>query len=598
MSDLENIDDELLSAYLDDELSPAERARVEERLAIDPAARQLLEQLRAMSQAVHGLPQESLGREFRDAIVRRAQQASAERTSHIAKIAAAASTSSAAPSNGTVTELRPAGPSFTLGRTRRGWVWAAMAVAAGLLIVVFQPAGEQNQNPREVALRQLRENGEEAKVAADAPKQRATTAQPAPSSPAAATAPAPMTDIDLRAESGRLNDGSASSVGGNPTSAPGLGRELADKSTQPSREPTGSTELGMPTESDRFAATNGRPATLGFGTDAAAPAGSLAGEGPLNAPQMAADDGQFVIVRVLAKPEALQNKTFDKILGTNGVEVIELPADGVEQLASQKERLTAIRQQTADQEKAAESSDTDTDVILVEAPTQTIFSCLSSLNQDVQNFPGISVDESTPAEEQKLKPKAIPTDEITAEAEAAPAKALPKLPSAGQKRGLDQYSRGYVPPQDQVLTRGGGLNFEARGSIVADRASGNAAGGFGGGIGGQTDDAKRFSEMERSLRKDKDSSGANWARARRVLPDEMSGIQNRGRAESNLRGGNAGGESSSIAALKLESSPADAKADATENADQLQVLFIFSAGEDATQAAEPATSPPATDRAK
>ena len=75
MSESENIDDELLSAYLDDELAPEERARVEQRLAADPAARQLLEQLRAVSRAVKDLPAEPIGVDIRDTVLRRAERA-------------------------------------------------------------------------------------------------------------------------------------------------------------------------------------------------------------------------------------------------------------------------------------------------------------------------------------------------------------------------------------------------------------------------------------------------------------------------------------------------------------------------------------------
>ncbi len=43
----DELQNELLSAYLDGELSPAERAEVEQFLAANPAARKLLEELRA-----------------------------------------------------------------------------------------------------------------------------------------------------------------------------------------------------------------------------------------------------------------------------------------------------------------------------------------------------------------------------------------------------------------------------------------------------------------------------------------------------------------------------------------------------------------------
>ena len=50
------LDDELLSAYIDGELSDSERAAVEARLASDPEAQHLLHQLRSVSQDVQSLP--------------------------------------------------------------------------------------------------------------------------------------------------------------------------------------------------------------------------------------------------------------------------------------------------------------------------------------------------------------------------------------------------------------------------------------------------------------------------------------------------------------------------------------------------------------
>ncbi len=68
------LNDELLSADLDDELSPEERAAVEARLADDAAGREMLHQLRAVSQAVQCLPQEIVGHDLGDAVLRRATQ--------------------------------------------------------------------------------------------------------------------------------------------------------------------------------------------------------------------------------------------------------------------------------------------------------------------------------------------------------------------------------------------------------------------------------------------------------------------------------------------------------------------------------------------
>jgi hypothetical protein len=46
-------------------------------------------------------------------------------------------------------------PSFSIGRTRRGWAWAAVAVAAGLLIMFVQRGDEREQSNPEVASRNV-----------------------------------------------------------------------------------------------------------------------------------------------------------------------------------------------------------------------------------------------------------------------------------------------------------------------------------------------------------------------------------------------------------------------------------------------------------
>jgi hypothetical protein len=124
---LAEFDDELVSAYLDDELSAEERARVEARLAADPAAAQLLDELRAVSGAVRGLPRERAPRDLRASVLAGLERAAAEDDAqrHVVRL----------PSVG---EDRWAG-------VRRGLVWSAMAIAATLLLVAIQPREEDGR---------------------------------------------------------------------------------------------------------------------------------------------------------------------------------------------------------------------------------------------------------------------------------------------------------------------------------------------------------------------------------------------------------------------------------------------------------------------
>ena len=121
MSESKPFDDELLSAYLDEELAPEERARVEAHLSSSPTARQLLEELRTVSSAIKGLPQESLPSDLRETVLRRAERAMLTNSA-----TPSGEPASAGGASGVVELLRK----IPIGRSRRAWVWAGTAIAA------------------------------------------------------------------------------------------------------------------------------------------------------------------------------------------------------------------------------------------------------------------------------------------------------------------------------------------------------------------------------------------------------------------------------------------------------------------------------------
>ena len=53
-------DEELISAYLDDEVTDEERAYVERLLSEDPKSRTLYEEMRALRGSIQALPQQQL----------------------------------------------------------------------------------------------------------------------------------------------------------------------------------------------------------------------------------------------------------------------------------------------------------------------------------------------------------------------------------------------------------------------------------------------------------------------------------------------------------------------------------------------------------
>jgi hypothetical protein len=133
----DDFDDELLSAYVDGELTAAERTLVEERLRSDPMAAALVDELRSLSSTIKALPRETLGRDLRAGVLAEVAQARADLDSH-------------GPTAQSHLKSLPSPPIDRWPGIRRGLVWSALAIAATVLIAVFQPA-ELAQDERDLA---------------------------------------------------------------------------------------------------------------------------------------------------------------------------------------------------------------------------------------------------------------------------------------------------------------------------------------------------------------------------------------------------------------------------------------------------------------
>jgi anti-sigma factor RsiW len=150
---------EMVSAYVDGELSADERARVETWLAESPELRQLRDELMALSTSVRALPSHKLEHDLAPRVLRRATQAAGD------DVAGKAAERSRAPRVEPV-ELIQAWRSR--GGWRR-WAWPAVALAAALAILVFdsqQPAVER-QVARAPAEGSAEQASGKAKVAPD-----------------------------------------------------------------------------------------------------------------------------------------------------------------------------------------------------------------------------------------------------------------------------------------------------------------------------------------------------------------------------------------------------------------------------------------------
>jgi anti-sigma factor RsiW len=113
-----NLDDELLSAYIDGELTDGERAAVEARLENDPAARELVAEMRILSSTLKSLPRERIGEDLRAAVLSQ------------------------------IADKRVALPPVRLSMTRR-FLWPAIAIAAALMLMFVQD--NRDREPEEIA---------------------------------------------------------------------------------------------------------------------------------------------------------------------------------------------------------------------------------------------------------------------------------------------------------------------------------------------------------------------------------------------------------------------------------------------------------------
>jgi hypothetical protein len=125
-----NFDDELLSAYVDGELTGEERAVVEARLESDPAARELVAELRGLSSTLRSLPRERSDEDVRSLVMAQIG---------VSKVSL---------------------PSCEPGRNNlRILLWPAVMIAAALMLMFTQG----NEEPRDRELAQV----EPTKVEAD-----------------------------------------------------------------------------------------------------------------------------------------------------------------------------------------------------------------------------------------------------------------------------------------------------------------------------------------------------------------------------------------------------------------------------------------------
>ncbi|HEX5470996.1 MAG TPA: hypothetical protein VFW73_03875, partial [Lacipirellulaceae bacterium] len=445
-------------------------------------------------------------------------------------------------------------PKIRIFGSPRAWIWAALAVAAGLLIMFFQSDNKRANNLPQVAQHTDRELTEQPTGEVDAPSLRA----PAQSESEAnriknassddlaklkvekPVAPMPTQQVEHVRES---------LSGNSPMSAPIASASPAPKTdVDKSHAATGSrtTSSLSSNEVDKLAMppqSTGRATALG---------GAVSGPTAKKAPTPESPNQSFV-VHVVAKREAIQNKSFDRLLASHGIDFVsDSPKD-----QSQINRSRAFRKQAPEIAiKLADKSGEEqgADFVLVEAPKPTIISCLASLNKDSANYLGINVDQSTAAHD-RASEKLAPDNKIADD--------------------LSKYSRGVAPQQQASADLYGRYEYHAEapaaGAAGPAATAQSAAPNFVGGGGQSTASRNTASDGKQGT---SEIQSFSFARRSHSQPQETK-IQQDKSQRSGLADNTT--ELRRLGELKTRPEPQQTVKDLTPpHADELRVLFVLS----------------------
>lgn len=332
-----NLANELLSAYLDDELSAEERAGVEARLAADPAARETLEGLRSVSAELQRLPDVAPEARLSDEVLRRVRD----------------ELSSAGANN--------ADPRLPFGRSPRGWLWAGLAVAASLAMVAFLPDASE-QRGRDIAKQDAAASDNMASEEAGG-ERGAENRAPA----------------EMRAAPA-LPDELADELADSAPRPDALARRGAAPAA-PGASPASPTPLAMRESSPEAEEPPPDAAEFGFA------------EATIEAP--------LIVVRVKLNPRAYQQRLVDTVCSNQGIAVEPTTGDPLAESARSRRSLVVSNARSNLQQEipaapansavAAAAENRRAQVLVVEAPAPQLAAVLNDLRNDVFNCPSIVV---------------------------------------------------------------------------------------------------------------------------------------------------------------------------------------------------------------
>ncbi len=464
-----------------------------------------------------------------------------------------------------------------------------MAMAAGLLVMIVQSGDEPAKQLPSVAARNR--EGAQVQPAAKSgePARREVAISAAPESPS----PPPSTvalDNEVREKVDSLGVMPAAPVSGEAggqlrsTTRDGAAAGPPAAAASPARKlriEELKSALDAGDASRTSTASPGQMATDKL-TPALQPTGRVGGAGGARgvaaekqkSESLVEPDTQwFTVVRVVAKPEALNRGSFERLLADNKIEFVSQPAKNQPFSFGGGKLRKPVQSdsESKEQSKVSQNHAAKTEMVLVEAPAPAIESCLADLNKNSNDFLSIAVSEEP-----------LSQDRVDAKS-----KLIKKL--AENETSLSRFNRGAAPiaHDDTIDLYHYYYDFDKH----TDRAANGSqpAGGSAGESSTVSGAPRDASSDEKS--KSKDQSRPDIRRARRI---ETLDVADRQSSEPPSASGRA---ARTQAGAELAKQPMSQRTlnDGTEfkadkNINQ-KVLFVFTTDETPAPSA-PAANPP------
>ena len=391
--------EELLSAYLDNEVTDAERAQVEQWLAESVEFRQLHEELRAMRQELRSLPTHKLDRDLSADVLRRAER----------EVLSGHSTG-----NGQVTPRSTVAEWWSRPKSRRMWFWPALAAAAALLIALvdLRQDAPERQVAREDKL--VSAAGEKSGSELYGQKDGADRVSGRVMARSAKPADADIADVAPR--------------GAMPSLDTAI-KQVAEPAAGASPESDTSVSKGAPSPGQGYASPANKSTAAGVGVMNQAGAVKLES----NVQSALANRSQLNLIQCEVSPDYLRDKRLDKFLVTNSITYKKL-----DEAQTTNYHLYFQAQQLEQAKKIPQAPQPEA-LYAVEATPEQVELIVHELDRDRARVSNLSLGlQLLPAEQQEGAPQA--------EASAAKAPAAPTM----RKEAAAESRRAKLQSQQPV----------------------------------------------------------------------------------------------------------------------------------------------------